>query len=583
MADDGAGRRYRALLIGNWHYPEDPANLPDLKGPLNDVSRLAELIADPGTGLFAPADIMALTERASHEITAELEQFFGDATRTDVLLVYYSGHGLTADDGSLLLCGRNARTDRRLASTVSAETINRMMRSCAAAAIVIVLDCCHAGAFKSGEFAADLAGKGRFVLGASRSRDRAPDAEHATGLSRFTGHLLRGLRGEARPAGSDHITLSDVYRYVHRRMSEEGPVLPQRRFDGEGDIPLARSTTAPAPPVTGGLVVSEAVIDVGEVRPGERLPTERVYVTARGPDGSPAPWRAETRADWVTLRSAGAYLEVDLAPRADAGRANIIVHNERTGEARTIRIIARLSEGPAPTPTAPAPVPASAPVPTSAAGAAVDVRVPSDVGDDIVTVGRWYVRTGQAVERGEAIADLFLDPSLDEEAGVFAPVDGIVLEMTAASGAVVRPGDRLAIVGPGPERVAPPTGPPEDIVRAALREHAVRLGIQLGQGTPADRAARRRSGSSPASPTLGVIEFPTGAAALFTTTALVLIDGDVATELSYRRFPTASFSATSSGPFLTHIDFGLGSDHDVGQAAAGLLDLLLDIQADLGG
>jgi len=580
MANDGPARRHRALLIGNWHYPEDPANLPDLKGPLNDVSRLAELLADPGTGLFAPADVTALTERASHEITAELEQFFGDATRTDVLLVYYSGHGLTADDGSLLLCGRNARTDRRLASTVSAETINRMMRSCAAAAIVIVLDCCHAGAFKSGEFAADLAGKGRFVLAASRSRDRAPDAEHATGLSRFTGHLLRGLRGEARPVGSEHITLSDLYRYVHRRMSEEGPILPQRRFDGEGDIPLAR-TFAPIPAVTGGLLVSEALIDVGDVRPGERLPTERVYVTATGPDGSPAPWRAETSADWVTLRPAGAYLEVDLAPGVDTGRANIIVHNDRTGEARTIRIIARLSDGPAP--TAPAPVLAPAPVPVSAPPAAVDVRVPSDVGDDVVTVGRWYVRTGQAVERGEALADLFLDANLDEEAAVFAPVDGIVLEMTAASGAIVRPGDRLAIVGPGGDRGAPPTGPPEEIVRAALREHAVRLGVQLGPGTPADRAARSRSGYSPASPTLGVIEFPTGGAALFTTTALVLIDGDVAAEFSYRRFPTASFSATGSGPFLTHIDFGLGSNHHVGQAAAGLLDLLLDIQSDLGG
>ena len=575
MADDGAARRYRALLIGNWHYPEDPANLPDLKGPLNDVSRLAELIADPGTGLFAPADIMALTERASHEITAELEQFFGDATRTDVLLVYYSGHGLTADDGSLLLCGRNARTDRRLASTVSAETINRMMRSCAAAAIVIVLDCCHAGAFKSGEFAADLAGKGRFVLAASRTRDRAPDAEHATGLSRFTGHLLRGLRGEARPVGSDHITLSDVYRYVHRRMSEEGPVLPQRRFDGEGDIPLARTTTGSIPPVTGGLLISEALIDVGEVRIGERLPSERVYVTARGPDGSPAPWRAETSADWVTLRSAGAYLEVDLAPRADTGRANIIVHNERTGEARTIRIIARTVSVP--------PAFASPPAPPAAQTTSAEVRVPLDAGSGVITVARWYVRVGQAVERGEAIADLYLDSNLDEEAEVVAPTDGTVLEMTAASGAVVRPGDRLATVGASPPREATPTGPTEDVVRAVLREHAVRLGIQLGPGTRADQAARTQSGYSPAEPTLGAIEFPSGGTVLFTTTSMILADGEISTEIRYRRFRAASFSAHGDGPALTHIDTGSGRQHHVGPVAAGLLDLLLDIQFDLGG
>jgi uncharacterized caspase-like protein/biotin carboxyl carrier protein len=573
MAEDAPERRYRALLIGNWHYPEDPANLPDLKGPLNDVSRLAELLADPARGLFAPADVRALTERASHEITAELEQFFGDATRRDVLLVYFSGHGLTADDGSLLLCGRNARTDRRLASTVSADTINRMMRACPAAAIVIILDCCHAGAFKSGEFAADLGGKGRFVLGASRSRDRAPDAEHDTGLSRFTGHLLRGLRGEARPDGSDHVTLSDLYRYVHRRMSEEGPALPQRRFDGEGDIPLVRSI-APIPsltPAAGGLLVSEALIDVGEVRPGERLPTERVYIAATGPDGSPARWRAEASADWVTLRPSDAYLEVDLDPRADAGRANIIVHNERTGEARTIRIIARVAPAPVP--------PASGPVPPAPA----DVRVPADIDGDVITVGRWYVRVGQAVEQGEALADLFLDSNLDEEEGVFAPAAGTVLEMTAASGGVVRPGDRLAIVGPGPVRDGAPTGPPEEIVRAALREHAQRLAIQLGPGPRADQAARRRAGQSPAEPTLGVIELPAGGAVLFTTTTMVLIDGDRSVEVRYRDFPAASFSAHGGGAGLTHIDVGLGSQHEVGWLAAGLLDLLLDIQADLEG
>ena len=189
-----------------------------------------------------------LTERASHEILSELETFFGDATREDVLLLYFSGHGITADNGSLLLCGRNARTDRKLATTVSSETVNQMIRGCPAAAVVIVLDCCHAGAFKSGDLAGELAGRGRFVLTASRSRDRAPDAEHATGLSRFTGHLLRGIRGEAAIPGADHVTLSDLYRYVHRRMAEDGPTIPQRRFDGDGEVAIARTLVAPPPP-----------------------------------------------------------------------------------------------------------------------------------------------------------------------------------------------------------------------------------------------------------------------------------------------------------------------------------------------
>jgi uncharacterized caspase-like protein len=328
-------RRYRALLVGNWHYPEDSANLPDLKGPLNDVSRLAGVLADPEVGMFTPGDVVTLTERASYEITAELEQFFAEATRQDVLLVYYSGHGITSDDGHLLLCGRNTRTDRKLATTVSSETVNRMIQQCPAAAVVIMLDCCHAGAFKAGEFASELSGKGRFVLAASRSRDRAPDAEHATGMSRFTGHVLRALRGEAALPGSGHITLSDVYRYVHRQMTTEGQVIPQRRFDGDGEVAIARclSTVEVQVPT---LAVSETLIELGTVEPGETLPVERIHVTASGR------WTATTEADWVALTVQPSTVEISLSPRAGAERANVVVRNEETGETRTIRIVARV-------------------------------------------------------------------------------------------------------------------------------------------------------------------------------------------------------------------------------------------------
>ena len=563
-------RRYRALLIGNWHYPEDPANLPDLKGPLNDVSRLAELLASPGTGLFAPADVAALTERASYEITAELEHFFADASRTDVLFVYYSGHGLTADDGSLLLCGRNARTDRKLASTVSAETIGRMMRACAAAAIVIVLDCCHAGAFKTGEFAADLAGKGRFVLASSRSRDRAPDAEHDTGLSRFTGHLLRGLRGEALALGSDHITLSDLYRYVHRKMVEEGPIIPQRRFDGDGDIALARSVVvAPgvvAPP-SAGLAVSETLIDLGEVQPGQALPVERVYVTARGPDGSPAPWRAETEADWVALALTPEYLALTLAPTSP--RANVFVHNVLTGETRAIRIVARLSK--------PAP-PATPPVAPTA-----EVRVPRPKPpNDAITVARWYERVGTAVEAGEALGDLFLGEDMDEELPIFAPIAGVIQRIYVASGVRVQVGEQLALIGPGPPREGPPAGPPDEIVLAVLREHEMRLGIQIGADSRAARLAGGRVQHAWDERIIAVIPMSASDDGfVFTTVAMYTpLYMSKPKVLHYRDFPNAAFAARG-GPGLARLDLGDGKPRHVGRLAFGMLDLLIDIQADL--
>ncbi|GAA4469672.1 hypothetical protein GCM10023170_085350 [Phytohabitans houttuyneae] len=356
-------RRYRALLIGNWHYPSDPANLPDLKGPLNDVSRLAEALTDPVTGLFTPPDVSVLTERDSHDIAASLEQLFAAATRDEMLLIYYSGHGLTAyDNGSLLLCGRNTRTDRKLATTVNAETVDRMMRYCPAAAIVIVLDCCYSGAFKTGDMVAELAGRGRYIMAAGRPRDRTRDADHASGLSRFTAHLLHGIRGAAGIPDADHISVSDLYRYVHRQMTVEGPVIPQRRFDGDGDILIARRPVAVGrrPHTASGFRLSAYRIDITDVRPDETLPPEHIEVHGT------SNWLAECAADWISIDSSNTSFVVTLAPRVGSNRANINVREIRSGEIHTVRISVRVNPPglvghPRTTPTHSQPSPAASP------------------------------------------------------------------------------------------------------------------------------------------------------------------------------------------------------------------------------
>src|SRR5262249_12353464 len=98
-------QRYRALLAGNWQYFADTHNLPDLKGPLNDISRMAAALSDQELGMFAWRDIRTLPERASHEILYAAESFFQCAANDEVLFFYYSGHCLTDEDGALLLCG----------------------------------------------------------------------------------------------------------------------------------------------------------------------------------------------------------------------------------------------------------------------------------------------------------------------------------------------------------------------------------------------------------------------------------------------------------------------------------------------
>jgi hypothetical protein len=335
--------RYRAVLIGNWYFPEDPANLPELRGPINDVTRLAEALTG-ATGMFPREQTTVLSERSSQELLEALERFFSEARRDDVLLVYYSGHGLTNDRGdALLMCARNSRTDRKVATMVSSDHVNAMIAECAAGSIVLILDCCHSGAFRAGEIGRPLAGRGRFVITSCRSKQLAPDADSITGMSRFTGHLVAGLSGGASIESTDeHITVTDVYRYVHAAMVTAGQAIPQLIVGGDGDVALVRNirprpASEPIPATgTGTLTVSTNLIDIGEVDDGETLATE--YVSVRAASGVAGEWTVETKSNWLRVTGHGTYFDVDLHPLPGRNTATILVHDDKTGEVQVVRV-----------------------------------------------------------------------------------------------------------------------------------------------------------------------------------------------------------------------------------------------------
>ncbi|MFF1921891.1 caspase domain-containing protein [Streptomyces sp. NPDC058221] len=233
-----ADPRYRGLLIGNASFPSDPHALPELRGPLVDLKELGQALTDDKVGLFSPGNILSLPDKEVHELRKNLDKFFSTAMREDVLLLYYSGHGRLDEYGELYLCASDTMLDTPRATALSAAEINNMIRSSAAATVVIVLDCCHSGAWKADvDLAAPVAGKGRYVLTSNRSTQLARDAEAEGQPSPFTEMLVRGLR-HAEAAG--HLTVSELYRQVHHWMTEGSPRPPQLSFIGEGDIAIAR-------------------------------------------------------------------------------------------------------------------------------------------------------------------------------------------------------------------------------------------------------------------------------------------------------------------------------------------------------
>ncbi|HEY3750631.1 MAG TPA: caspase family protein, partial [Pseudonocardiaceae bacterium] len=249
-----ADRRYRALLVTNWEFPDDPTGLPPLRGPQVDAGIMRAALTDERTGLHTAADVEVVANAGKQEVLLRLEDFFRDAGRDDQLLLYYSGHGQLDLAGRLFLCARDSKVDRLLATAVAARDISDLMDESRARAKVVVLDCCHSGGFKGGaDLPEGLAGRGRFVLSSSLPGQRTKDAEDDTAGSPFTRFVVEVLSSGAPDDDHDgYVSVDDLYHHVTKRMSDAGLSTPQRRFDDAvASVAVARTPSqAPTPTVT---------------------------------------------------------------------------------------------------------------------------------------------------------------------------------------------------------------------------------------------------------------------------------------------------------------------------------------------
>jgi hypothetical protein len=335
----------RALLIGNSTFPEDPHNLPDLHGPVNDLPLLRDALTDPKSGIFEPTKVRLLPERAKRDITTAMEDLMRRAGPDDLVLVYYSGHGKQDQYDNLYLCARDTRSDLLLSTAISDAEINGMMRSSSAKTFVIILDCCHSGAFKSGGLPAKLRGSGRFLLTSSRNAELSADASDVSGPSAFTRCLVDALQSGTVDADEDgYVSLSDIYDYVLDHLRGDTGQIPQRHFDhAVGDVVLARvpgqegvrmpPLPQTEPPV---LELSETSIEIHHVQPGESLPPQTVDVFNRG--GGELDWVAESDASWIEVERVHNSIRLQFALQPGTNRGNVHVRDRGGGGSRTVRV-----------------------------------------------------------------------------------------------------------------------------------------------------------------------------------------------------------------------------------------------------
>lgn len=239
-----------ALLIATETYT-DPA-LRRLTAPGGDARALAEVLSDPEIAGF---EVTTLVDQPHHVVGEAIGEFYRGRRRDELTLLYFTGHGVKDDDGSLYLAMANTRRDSLMFTALAAEQVDRAMAGCASRQKVLVLDCCYSGAFPSGKLAKAgtdvhtlerFQGRGRAVLTASDATQYSFEGDSVVGSaarSVFTRHLVAGLRdGSADLDGDGDVTVDELYSYVHEHVVAEMPrQRPKHQSDVEGRIVLARN------------------------------------------------------------------------------------------------------------------------------------------------------------------------------------------------------------------------------------------------------------------------------------------------------------------------------------------------------
>ena len=223
-----------ALIIGNSTYLD--GTFSRLKTPDADVGALGEVLLDPELGGFEDVDV--LVNMSSHIIRRAIASFFSKKTREDLLVLYFSGHGVLDDQGLLYLAVRDTDSKLLRGTAISASYITDEMNNNLSQRQVLILDCCHSGAFARGmkgqpgasvgtASAFEGTGYGRVVLTASDATQYAWEGEQVVGdaeNSLFTHYMLQGItKGEADLNGDGQITIDELYDYIYERVVRQTP------------------------------------------------------------------------------------------------------------------------------------------------------------------------------------------------------------------------------------------------------------------------------------------------------------------------------------------------------------------------
>jgi hypothetical protein len=212
-----------AVVVGVGRYTA----MPSLKFTDDDAYRFYSFLKSPEGGALPDNQIAVLVDESAtrQNILKTMREYFLKADANDVVLLYYSGHGL---DGCFLPVDYDGYNNK-----LRHEEIKQVFMQSKAKHKLCIADACHSGSLNYNE---GLAAKGPAPVTLERYYQAFEDTDggiallmsskaeelsledHGLRQGVFTYYVLQGLKGKADANGDFLVTIKELYNYVHDRV-----------------------------------------------------------------------------------------------------------------------------------------------------------------------------------------------------------------------------------------------------------------------------------------------------------------------------------------------------------------------------
>jgi hypothetical protein len=204
-----------AVIVGISSYN----HMQTLKYTDDDAYRMYAFLKSPEGGALADDQIRILIDEdaTKEKILATMRETFGKASENDLVMLYFSGHGLRGSFLPIDFDGANYKLEH--------DEVNEIFQSSPAKYKLCIADACHSGsllAMKSGETRNVLedyyktlaqANAGTALILSSKSDETSLES---SGLRQgvFSHFLIRGLKGEADKDKNKIVSVQELFEFV---------------------------------------------------------------------------------------------------------------------------------------------------------------------------------------------------------------------------------------------------------------------------------------------------------------------------------------------------------------------------------